>query len=42
MTVSAFYAKYPSVIPVERFALLNGVEANGTFPAGKLVKRVVK
>ena len=42
MTVSAFNAKYPSTVPVEQVALLNGVAVDGSFPAGRLVKRVVK
>lgn len=42
MTVSAFNARYPSVIPIDRVALLNGVAPSATFPAGKLVKQVVK
>jgi predicted Zn-dependent protease len=42
MTMAAFHAKYPSTIPLERVALLNGVSTDGSFPAGKLVKRVVK
>ena len=42
MTVAAFNARYPSVIPVDRVALLNGVATDATFPAGKLVKQVVK
>jgi predicted Zn-dependent protease len=42
MTVTAFNARYPSVIPIDRVALLNGVATDATFPAGKLVKQVVK
>jgi len=42
MTVAAFNARYPSTVSVERVALLNGVPVDATFPAGKLVKRVVK
>ncbi|MEZ4413052.1 MAG: M48 family metalloprotease [Gemmatimonadales bacterium] len=42
MTVSAFNAKYPSTVPIGQVALLNGVAVDGSFPAGKLVKRVVK
>ena len=42
MTVTAFNTRYPSVIPVDRVALLNGVAPDATFPAGKLVKQVVK
>ncbi|HEX5004861.1 MAG TPA: hypothetical protein VFV65_06060, partial [Gemmatimonadales bacterium] len=42
MTVSAFNAKYPSTVPVEQVALLNGVATSGSFAAGQLVKRVAK
>ncbi len=42
MSVAAFHAKYPSVIPVDRVAMLNGVAADATFPARSLVKQVVK
>jgi predicted Zn-dependent protease len=39
--VEQFFAKYPSTIPVAEFALINGVDVRGTFPAGTLVKQVV-
>lgn len=42
MTLTAFNAKYPSVIPLDRLALLNGVEATASLPKGRLVKRVVQ
>jgi hypothetical protein len=42
MTVAAFNAKYPSVVPLAQLALLNGVAADATFPTGQLVKQVVK
>jgi predicted Zn-dependent protease len=41
MTVTAFNQAYPSVIPIAEVALINGVDANATFPAGTVVKRVV-
>jgi len=41
MSLGEFNQAYPSVIPVAELALINGVEANATFPAGALVKRVV-
>lgn len=40
MTVAEFHRTYPSAIPVEQVALINGVEATATLPAGTLVKRV--
>lgn len=42
MTMSAFNTKYPSAVPLAEVALLNGVPVDGTLPAGRLVKRVVK
>jgi len=41
-SLSAFNARYPSVVPLERVALLNGVAPDGTLPAGRLAKQVVK
>lgn len=40
MSVSEFKAKYPSTIKTEKLALINGVEAGGTIPAG-YAKQVV-
>ena len=40
MTITQFHQTYPSTIPVAQVALINGVEANTTLPAGSLVKRV--
>ena len=40
MTISEFNQSYPSKIPVAQVALINGVEASTTIPAGTLVKRV--
>jgi predicted Zn-dependent protease len=40
MTITEFYQAYPSSIPVAQVALINGVEAATTIPAGTLVKRV--
>ena len=40
MTISEFHQAYPSTIPVAQVALINGVEANTTLPAGMMVKRV--
>jgi len=42
MTLAAFEKKYPSVVSLDQLALLNGVETNGSFPKGRLVKRVVQ
>ena len=40
MTIAQFHQAYPSTIPVEQLALINGVDASATMPAGSLVKRV--
>ena len=40
MTMPEFHRAYPSPIPVEQVALINGVEPGATLPAGALVKRV--
>lgn len=41
-TLAQFQQQYPSVIPVEELALINGVDAaTGAFPSGAWVKRVV-
>ena len=40
MTITEFHQAYPSTIPVAQVALINGVEASTTIPAGTLVKRV--
>lgn len=41
MTLREFHAAYPSVIPVEQVALINGVELETPLARGRLVKRVV-
>jgi predicted Zn-dependent protease len=41
MTVEEFHRANPSSVTVQQIALINGVDANGTLPAGSLVKRVV-
>lgn len=41
MTLREFHAAYPSVIPVEQVALINGVDLDGQLARGRLVKRVV-
>jgi len=41
MTVRQFYRRYPSKVPVETVALLNGVTVDETVPRGTVVKRVV-
>ena len=42
MTVTQFHAQYPSTIPVEQVALINGVDSpSSTLPARSSVKRVV-
>jgi predicted Zn-dependent protease len=40
MTIAQFHQAYPSTIPVEQVALINGADASTTLPAGTLVKRV--
>jgi predicted Zn-dependent protease len=41
MTLQRFHQRYPSQVPVDDVARLNGVEAGATLPRGTLVKRVV-
>jgi predicted Zn-dependent protease len=40
MTVTEFYREYPSAIKVETIAAINGMDPNGTMPAGTWAKRV--
>jgi len=40
MTLAQFYARYPSSIPMEEVAIINGVETGTTLAAGTEVKRV--
>ncbi|MEE8476811.1 MAG: M48 family metalloprotease, partial [Gemmatimonadales bacterium] len=40
MTVTEFQRRYPSSIPVEQVALINGVDVGDTMASGLLVKRV--
>jgi predicted Zn-dependent protease len=40
MTISEFHQAYPSKIPLEQVALINGVDVSTSIPAGTLVKRV--
>ena len=39
--VAAFNQAYPSAVPLDRIALINGVPPDGTIPAG-LAKQVVR
>jgi hypothetical protein len=41
MTLEQFHARYPSSIPLEELALINGVTAGETLPDGHTVKRIV-
>jgi hypothetical protein len=42
MTVAEFNAQYPSTVPVEQVAIMNGLDPKGgTFTAGQTAKRVV-
>lgn len=40
MTIERFYDRYPSSVPIETVAIINGVELGKTIAAGTLVKRV--
>ena len=40
MTIEKFDSRYPSSIPIETLALINGVATGGTLRVGSLVKRV--
>jgi predicted Zn-dependent protease len=40
MTIDQFQAQYPSSVPKETIALINGIEPNAQIPAGKRMKRV--
>lgn len=40
MTLAEFNRRYPSSIPLEQLAVINGVATNGSFEAGTSVKRV--
>ncbi|WP_164015538.1 M48 family metalloprotease [Pyxidicoccus trucidator] len=40
MTVREFHQRYPSTIPLEEVALINGVQPGDSLPAGHTVKRV--
>jgi len=42
MTLEQFYSQYPSSVPVEEIALINGLQKGTTLQAGQTVKRVVK
>lgn len=41
MTLEQFYQQYPSSVPIEEIALINGLQAGQTIAAGTTVKRVV-
>jgi hypothetical protein len=42
MTLSEFNRQYPSVVPIETLALINGMtDGNATIAMGESVKRVV-
>jgi predicted Zn-dependent protease len=40
MTIAQVNQAYPSTIPLDQLALINGVDASATIPAGTLVKQV--
>jgi predicted Zn-dependent protease len=41
MTIAEFHAQFPSTIPVEQVAIVNGVGKDGRLQAGQLAKQVV-
>jgi predicted Zn-dependent protease len=41
MTLSTFGSQYPSPVPIQKLALINGLEPNASIHSGALVKRVV-
>ena len=41
MTLAQFYSQYPSTVPIEQIALINGMAASETIPSGTMVKRVM-
>ena len=40
MTLAEFNQQFPSTIPIEQLAIVNGIEANAALDAGQSVKRV--
>jgi hypothetical protein len=41
MTIAEFNAQFPSTVPVEQLAIVNGVGEGGKLRAGQTAKRVV-
>jgi predicted Zn-dependent protease len=41
MTLEKFHSTYPSSIPLDQVALINGLQPSSVIPAGTLIKRVV-
>jgi predicted Zn-dependent protease len=41
MSVQQFYQRYPSTIPIEQVALINGLKVNDSIEAGRTMKQVV-
>jgi predicted Zn-dependent protease len=41
MSIAEFHAQFPSTVPVETVALVNGVEKEGRLQAGRTAKRIV-
>jgi hypothetical protein len=41
MTLEQFYSQYPSSLPLDQVALINGVDKGSMLRAGTEVKRVV-
>ncbi|MEK6688276.1 MAG: peptidase M48, partial [Gemmatimonadota bacterium] len=40
MTLEEFYRSYPSVVPVEQVALINGLVAGQVIPRGTIMKQI--
>jgi predicted Zn-dependent protease len=41
MSVAEFHGQFPSTVPVEQVAIMNGLDPGGTFQAGQTAKRIV-
>ncbi|MEE9206770.1 MAG: hypothetical protein V3U67_00145 [Gemmatimonadota bacterium] len=41
MTITEFQQRFPSTISLDRLAVMNGVEAGESIPAGTTMKQVV-
>ena len=41
MTLAEYYKQYPSTIPIEQVAIINGIQTDTKLEAGQKIKRVV-